>query len=56
MSGPTGWVLGFDQAAGGDEVFWLLVLARIVEPTSGKLDSLRVLDKAGVTPCRRIAR
>jgi hypothetical protein len=30
-------------------VFWQLVLARIIEPAS-KLDSLRVLDEAGVTP------
>jgi hypothetical protein len=40
-------VLGFDQAAGGDEVFRQLVLARIIEPTS-KQDSLRVLEEAGV--------
>jgi hypothetical protein len=39
--------LGFDRAAGGDEVFRQLVLARIVEPTS-KLDSLRVLAEVGV--------
>jgi hypothetical protein len=39
--------LGFDRAAGGDEVFRGLVLARIIEPTS-KLDSLRVLDEVGV--------
>jgi hypothetical protein len=39
--------LGFDKAAGGDEVFRALVLARIIEPTS-KLDALRVLDEAGV--------
>jgi hypothetical protein len=39
--------LGFGQAAGGDEVFRRLVLARIIEPTS-KLDSLRVLDEAGI--------
>jgi hypothetical protein len=39
--------LGFDAAAEGDEVFRQLVLARIVEPTS-KLDSLRVLEEAGV--------
>jgi hypothetical protein len=32
--------LGFDHAAGGDEVFRHLVLARIIEPTS-KQDSLR---------------
>jgi hypothetical protein len=42
-------VLGFDQAAGGDEVFRNLVLARIIEPTS-KLDSLRVLEEVGVGP------
>lgn len=40
-------VLGFDEAAGGDEVFRQLVLARIIEPTS-KLDSLRVLEEAGL--------
>jgi Transposase DDE domain len=39
--------LGFDQATGGDEVFRVLVLARIIEPTS-KLDSLRVLTEVGV--------
>jgi Transposase DDE domain len=39
-------VLGFDRAAGGDEVFAQLVLARIIEPTS-KLDSARVLEEAG---------
>src|SRR5215469_14133929 len=42
-------VLGFEDAAGGDEAFRQLVLARIIEPVS-KLDSLRVLDEAGVTP------
>src|SRR5215813_1487809 len=42
-------VLGFAAAAGGDEVFAQLVLARIIEPVS-KLDSLRVLEEAGVTP------
>jgi hypothetical protein len=42
-------VLGFEDAAGGDEVFRHLVLARIIEPTS-KLDSLRVLEEAGVPP------
>jgi hypothetical protein len=42
-------VLGFGQAAGGDEVFGQLVLARIIEPAS-KLDSLRVLEEAGVAP------
>ena len=40
-------VLGLDEAAGGDEVFRHLVLARIIEPSS-KLDSLRVLEEAGV--------
>jgi hypothetical protein len=40
-------VLGFTAAAGGDEVFRQLVLARIIEPVS-KLDSLRVLAEAGV--------
>jgi hypothetical protein len=38
--------LGFPQATGHDEVFGLLVLARIVDPTS-KQDSLRVLGEAG---------
>jgi hypothetical protein len=33
-------VLGFDEAAGGDEVFRDLLLERIVEPTS-KADSLQ---------------
>jgi hypothetical protein len=42
-------VLGFDEAAGGDEVFRQLVLARIIEPTS-KQDSLRVLEEVGVQP------
>ena len=42
-------VLGFQDASGGDEVFRHLVLARIIEPVS-KLDSLRVLEEAGVTP------
>jgi Transposase DDE domain len=40
-------VLGFEDAAGGDEVFRQLVIARIIEPVS-KLDSLRVLEEAGV--------
>jgi hypothetical protein len=40
-------VLGFEDAAGGDEVFCLLVLARIIELVS-KLDSLRVLEEAGL--------
>lgn len=39
--------LGLDVASGGDEVFAALVLARIIEPTS-KLDSLRVLEEAGI--------
>lgn len=39
--------LGFGRAAGGDEVFRWLVLARIIEPTS-KADSLRVLAEVGV--------
>jgi transposase len=42
-------VLGFDAATGADEVFRALVLARIIEPTS-KLDSLRVLEEAGIDP------
>jgi hypothetical protein len=42
-------VLGFETATGGDEVFRALVLARIVEPTS-KLDSLRVIEEAGIDP------
>jgi len=42
-------VLGLDRAAGGDEVFRQLVLARIIEPVS-KLDSARVLEEAGVPP------
>lgn len=42
-------VLGFDAAAGGDEVFRQLVLARIIEPTS-KQDSLRVLAEVGIEP------
>jgi hypothetical protein len=42
-------VLGLDGAAGGDEVFEQLVLARIIEPTS-KFDSTRVLAEAGLSP------
>jgi hypothetical protein len=42
-------VLGFTATAGGDEVFFQLVTARIIEPVS-KLDSLRVLEEAGLTP------
>lgn len=41
--------LGIDDATGGDEVFFHLVLARLVEPTS-KLDSLRVLQEIGEDP------
>ena len=41
-------VLGLEGAAGGDEVFRQLVLARIIEPSS-KLDSLRVLEEAGLS-------
>ena len=48
-------VLGFDEAAGGDEVFRQLVLARIIEPTS-KADSLRVIEETGVAPACRIRR
>jgi Transposase DDE domain len=40
-------LLGFEAAAGGDEVFRDLVLARIVEPAS-KLDTPRVLEEIGV--------
>jgi hypothetical protein len=39
--------LGFAAAAGGDEVFRQLVLARVIEPVS-KLDALRVLAEAGI--------
>jgi hypothetical protein len=42
-------VLGFDAATDTDEVFRALVLARIIEPTS-KLDSLQVLEEAGIDP------
>jgi hypothetical protein len=42
-------VLGLAEATRGDEVFRQLVLARIIEPAS-KLDSLRVLEEAGITP------
>jgi len=42
-------VLGFQAATGGDEVFFQLVAARIIEPVS-KLDSLRVLEEAGMAP------
>lgn len=40
-------VLGFAEAAGGDDVFRQLVLARIIEPTS-KEDGVRVLQETGV--------
>jgi hypothetical protein len=40
-------VLGLAAATGSDEVFFQLVLARIIEPVS-KLDSLRVLEEAGL--------
>jgi len=40
--------LGLDEVA--DKVFLLLVLARVLEPTS-KQDSLRVLEEAGVPAC-----
>jgi hypothetical protein len=39
--------LGFDEAAGDDEAFRQLVLARIIEPTS-KADSMRVIEETGV--------
>jgi DDE family transposase len=42
-------VLGLDAATGGDEVFFQLAAARIIEPVS-KLDSARVLEEAGVPP------
>jgi hypothetical protein len=42
-------ILGFEDAAGADDVFWQLVLARIIEPIS-KLDSIRVLEEAGIAP------
>jgi hypothetical protein len=40
-------VLGLEDAAGGDEVSRHLVPARIIE-SSSKLDSLRVLEEAGI--------
>jgi hypothetical protein len=42
-------VLGFADAADGDEVFRQLVLTRIIEPAS-KLDNLRALEEAGLVP------
>jgi hypothetical protein len=44
-------VVGFEEAADGDEVFRHLVLARVIEPVS-KLDSLRVLEGQGWRRCR----
>jgi hypothetical protein len=41
-------VLGFEEAADGDEVFRQLVLARIIEPTS-KEDSVRVIEESGTS-------
>ena len=41
--------LGFPAATGGDAVFFQLVAARIIESVS-KLDSLRVLEEAGLAP------
>jgi len=40
-------VLGLDRVCGRDEVFMLLTLARVIEPTS-KLDSIRVLTEVGI--------
>jgi Transposase DDE domain len=50
-------VLGLDDATRGDQVFFDLVAARIIEPVS-KLDSLRVLEEAGVAaaPYRTVLR
>ena len=42
-------VLGLEDATRGDQVFFDLVAARIIEPLT-KLDSLRVLEEAGVAP------
>ena len=42
--------LGFDVV--GDDAFFQLVLARLVEPTS-KADSVRVLTELGLTPAHR---
>jgi len=42
-------VLGCGRATSRDKVFRQLVLARIIEPLS-KLDSLQVLEEAGVAP------
>jgi len=40
-------VLGFDQAAGGDEVFFQLTVARIIEPAS-KIDSFELTQAGNV--------
>jgi hypothetical protein len=40
---------GFTAATGEDEAFFQLVAARIIEPVN-KLDSLRVLEEAGLAP------
>ena len=40
-------ILGLDPSCGRDEVFILLTLARVIEPTS-KLDSIRVLTEVGI--------
>src|SRR5215468_2625764 len=48
-------VLWLEDAVAGDEVFRHPLLARIIQPVS-KLDSLRVLEEAGVTPDRRPSR
>jgi hypothetical protein len=42
-------VVGLARATGCDEVFRQLVLARVIEPVS-KLDSIRVLEEAGIAP------
>lgn len=41
--------LGFTAATAADEVFYQLVAARLVEPTS-KMDSLRVIEEMGIDP------
>jgi hypothetical protein len=41
--------LGLEDAAGGDDVFRHLVMARIIELAS-KVDSPRVLEEAGLAP------
>jgi hypothetical protein len=45
-------VLGFEDAADGDEMSAQLVMARIIEPSS-KLDSLRVLEEVGAAASYR---